>query len=243
MKIDFFDLPIINESLEDLITSEKVIPSIISCVNAWSFYCFHKRVRFHVALQNSYNLPDGISIVWGVFLTKKQSLKRITGIDVLSFFLEHSNQLKIQRVMFLGSSEKVLLKIKEKTKKTFPDLIFNFISPPFKDEFTKNDLRSIHKVIEEFRPQIIFVGLSAPKQEIFTDKHLKYLSSIKYICNIGAAFEYYAGTEMRAPLYIQKLYMEGVFRYLFHPFRHFLKDIRSIPFIFYKVLKYRIKSK
>ena len=105
------------------------------------------------------------------------------------------------------------------------------------------DFESIEKDITDFKPQLIFVGLSAPKQEIFTDIHLKHLSSIKYICNIGAAFEYYAGTEIRAPLWIQKMRMEGVFRYLFHPIRHFLRDMRSIPFLFFKVLQYKINRK
>jgi N-acetylglucosaminyldiphosphoundecaprenol N-acetyl-beta-D-mannosaminyltransferase len=243
MKFDFIGLPIFDENLSVLITKVALRPSVISCVNAWSFYCYHKQTRFQQAVQNSFNLPDGISIVWGSYLTNKQHLKRITGIDVLYFFLVHAKELAIQRIMFLGSSEKVLFKIKEKATQFFPDLEFSFVSPPFKDEFSLMDVESIQKDIVDFKPQLIFVGLSAPKQEIFTEEHLKHLSSIKYICNVGAAFEYYAGTEMRAPLLIQKMWMEGVFRYLFHPVRHFLKDIRSIPFLFYKVLKYRSDNK
>ncbi len=243
MKFDFIGLPIFDESLSVLIAKEALPPSVISCVNAWSFYCYYKQTRFQQVVQNSFNLPDGISIVWGSYLTDRQHLKRITGIDVLYFFLEHAKESAIQRIMFLGSSEKVLFKIKEKATLSFPDLMFIFVSPPFKDEFNQNDVENIQKVIAEFKPQLIFVGLSAPKQEIFTEEHLKHLSTIKYICNVGAAFEYYAGTEMRAPLLIQKMRMEGVFRYLFHPIRHFLKDTRSIPFLFYKVLKYRSDNK
>lgn len=243
MYIDFLGLSIWGESLRNTATSGSDRPYIVSCVNAWSFYCYHKKARFRLSLQNSFNLPDGISIVWGSFLTDKQHLKRITGIDVLFFFLEHAKESAIERIMFLGSSEKVLFKIKEKAIHSFPDLEFSFVSPPFKEEFNHNDIDTIHKAISIFQPHLILVGLSAPKQEIFTHDHLQNIPSIKYICNIGAAFEYYAGTEVRAPLFVRKIYLEGVFRYLFHPIRHFKKDIRSIPYLIYKVLAFRFAKK
>ncbi len=244
MKIDLLGLPICNKSLSTLIKKRLPTspPTIINCINAWSFYCYHTQARFHEALINSYNLPDGISIVWASYLTDKQHLDRITGIDVLTFFMNHTEELSIQRIMFLGSTEKVLFKIKQKLTISHPDLLFSFISPPFKEEFKQDDVESIQKDVADFNPQLLFVGLSAPKQEIFTEEHLKYLPSIKYICNIGAAFDFYAGTEMRAPLLIQKIRMEGIFRYLFHPLRHFLKDNRSIPFFLYKVLQHIINK-
>lgn len=237
MNIDFFELPIWNESLTTIVEKEINFPCTISCINAWSFYCYNKQKRYREAISNSYNLPDGISIVWGAYITNNYHLKRITGYDVLVFFLQQAETLNIHRILFLGAAENVLSKIRDKASKTYPDVQFGSISPSFNENFSKRELADIQESINVFNPQLIFVGLSAPKQEIFTNENLLHLKSVKYICNIGAAFEFYAGTEKRASAGLQKMGIEGLYRYLFHPIRHLKKDSKSIPYIIYKLIK------
>jgi len=139
--------------------------------------------------------------------------------------------------MFVGSTEKVQRLIKYKLEKEFPLLESNFVTLPFKESFNENDIRSLKNEISNFKPDVIFVGLSAPKQEIFSHTYLRHLSDVKLICNIGAAFDFFAGTETRAPQWIQNIGFEGLFRTSLNPLKHIKKDLISYPFLIKKIIQ------
>jgi N-acetylglucosaminyldiphosphoundecaprenol N-acetyl-beta-D-mannosaminyltransferase len=178
-----------------------------------------------------------MSIVFASRFIKNIQLKRFTGYDVLIHFLNHNEEYGINKVMFIGSSEKVQQKIAERLKKEYPLIKSVLIMLPYKKAFEENDTIKLKNEINKFRPELIFVGLSAPKQEIFTFQHLKGLKEVKIICNIGAAFDFFAKTEPRAPQWMQNVGMEGVFRTFFHPVKHFKKDIKSYPFLIKKLIE------
>jgi len=173
------------------------------------------------------------------FFLKGGPLKRFTGYDVLLKLLDFNSQYGINKVMFIGSSEKVQKKIGERLKRDYSMLESSLVMLPYKESFQENDTGLLKKEIEKFKPDIIFVGLSAPKQEIFTSQHLIGIKEIKIICNIGAAFEFFAHTEPRAPKWMRKIGMEGLFRAFFHPVKHLKKDIRSYPFLVKKLIQHK----
>lgn len=179
----------------------------------------------------SVNLPDGIIIVWGSKFLYNENLTRLTGFDVLMQVLGNTHDLNLKKLMFVGSTENVLSKIGKRLTSEFPHIDYKTIGLPFRNEFTLTDAQPVIESIQAFSPDAIFVGLSAPKQEKFSYAYLRHFSNVKYIFNVGAAFEFFAGTEPHAPRFISKIGMEGFYRTLFNPVKHLKKDIKSYPYI------------
>ncbi len=242
MLINFCDIPFI-EYLDVEIISRSKHPLIFNCINAWSFYSYYHNPDFKQAVLHGINLIDGAGIAWGASLLNKIHIHRITGFDLMLYMLKHSDLLRIKKVLLLGSSENVLSGIKKRIIKEFPDLEYTFYSPPYKNVFDSMDIDQIYRFIQSNEPDLIFIGLSAPKQEIISLKLIELNSSAKYFCNIGAAFDFYAGTESRAPFFLQKIGLEGLFRTFLNPVKHLKKDIKSYPFLFKKILQYKIYGK
>jgi UDP-N-acetyl-D-mannosaminuronic acid transferase (WecB/TagA/CpsF family) len=87
------------------------------------------------------------------------------------------------------------------------------------------------------------VGLSAPKQEIWSNKNKTAFKGVDIVLNVGAAFDFFAGTETRAPVFIRKIGLEGLFRTLLNPKKHFPKDRKSTGFILKKIFMEKILRK
>ena len=141
-------------------------------------------------------------------------------------------------VLFLGSSEEVLAKIKARAANDFPNVEVHTYSPPYKAEFTAEDNRAMVEVINKVNPAVLFVGMTAPKQEKWAyrlvnpqplkggkngDMHLKNpplgVRGNFHICCIGAVFDFYAETVKRAPQWIINIGLEWLYRLVSEPKR------------------------
>ncbi len=190
-------------------------------------------------------LPDGIGII---ILSKirdgKNSLKkRIAGPDFFIRFNYYANREKL-KYFFMGSTQKTLSKIEEKIKKDFPDIIISGThSPPFGKWDEKTDEEIIRK-INELEPDVLWVAMTAPKQEIWVYKNRDNLNP-KIVAAIGAAFDFYAGTKKRAPEFFRKLGLEWFYRTIKEPLRMGKRYLKGFtPFInyFFRYLIKRIKK-
>jgi N-acetylglucosaminyldiphosphoundecaprenol N-acetyl-beta-D-mannosaminyltransferase len=101
----------------------------------------------------------------------------------------------------------------------------------------------MHQSLQNFKPDIIYVSLGAPKQEIFTNQHLRGYTDVKFIANIGAALNFFAGTEKRAPKFLQKIGLEGIYRIFIDLKKHLTKDFKSYPFIIKEIIKVKLYEK
>jgi N-acetylglucosaminyldiphosphoundecaprenol N-acetyl-beta-D-mannosaminyltransferase len=99
-----------------------------------------------------------------------------------------------QKAFFLGSSETTLKKIKARTKLKYPNIEMEYFSPPFKSEFSDQDNFEMIRLINLFRPDILFVGMTCPKQEKWAIRNREVLQVGLTIC-IGNVFDWYAGTQ------------------------------------------------
>ena len=98
------------------------------------------------------------------------------------------------KAFFLGSSQSTLQKIKEKANIDYPNIRVGYFSPPFKPEFSDEENALMVEKINAFQPDILFVGMTCPKQEKWAIKHRKKLNAGLAIC-IGNVFDWYAGTQ------------------------------------------------
>lgn len=227
--------------------------ALINTINAHSFNTAQKDKAFAEALsKGDYLIADGASIVkacrW--LKAKSQPKERIAGWDMFSFEMNalerKSGELSVKseklKVMFLGSSEKVLSLIRERAAIDYPHLEVVTYSPPYKPEFSKEDNQAMIKAINEANPDLLWIGMTAPKQEKWTYEHWNELDIHCHCGTIGAVFDFYAGTAKRAPLWWQKHSLEWLHRLLSEPKRMWRRYLVGNPLFLWNILKEKMAT-
>ncbi len=203
---------------------------LINTIYAYSYVVAQRDDLFAQALVNcDYLMPDGASIVMACrwLKAKSQPKERIAGWDLFAFEMGRINvNLNIndnhngkKRVMFLGSSERVLTLIRERAAVDYPNLEVVTYSPPYKPEFSDEDNQAMIRAINDANPDLLWIGMTAPKQEKWTYQHWDKLNIHCHCGTIGAVFDFYAGTAKRAPMWWQKHALEWLYRLLMEPRR------------------------
>jgi N-acetylglucosaminyldiphosphoundecaprenol N-acetyl-beta-D-mannosaminyltransferase len=212
----FYDYTIFNGTLNSLVRRidsacklKKFNPIIINCLNPHSYIISLKDHIFRKSLLNTnLNLIDGVGIyLYLKFFTKLNRVNRITGYCIFEKLIN-----KNLSFFFLGGDYNTASLIKKKLKKKN----IQVLSPSFTEFFSEKENKNIVKKINKFKPNILFVGMTAPKQEKWS-----YLNRDKLHCNciinIGAVFDYYAGIYYRAPKFFRNIGIEWFFRLLQKP--------------------------
>ena len=194
---------------------------LINTINAHSYNTARKDSLFAEALmKGDVLIPDGVSIVkackW--IKAKSQPKERIAGWDLFAFEMEKLEK-KGGTVMFMGSSQKVLDLIVKRAAEVYPYLKVVTYSPPYKPEFSDEDNKAIIDAINAANPDLLWIGMTAPKQEKWTYSHWKELDIHCHVGTIGAVFDFFAGTVERAPMWWQEHGLEWLYRLLKEPKR------------------------
>lgn len=215
---------------------------IINTLNPHSYIVSKSDEYFREALKSSDILvPDGIGICLASKILTGKQMSRIAGADVHSSLLGQLQDRK-GKCLYLGSSEATLSLIKKRINAEFPDIIVHTISPPFVDSIFDHDFTSIIDEVNKFEPDVLFVGMTAPKQEKWVH-HFKDQISAKVISTIGAVFDFYAGTTKRAPLWMQKMGMEWIHRSIVSPSRLGVRNFTSNPKFLVDVFLFKLRGK
>ena len=221
---------------------------LINTINAHSFNVAQKDELFAEALsKGGYLLPDGASIVKACQWLKAKSRpkERIAGWDLFAFEMDRLerkcekqmvNGEKL-RVMFMGSSEKVLALIRKRAAVDYPHLEVMTYSPPYKPEFSEEDNSAIIKAINDANPDLLWIGMTAPKQEKWAYANWKELQIHCHVGTIGAVFDFYAGTARRAPMWWQEHSLEWLYRLIKEPKRMWRRYVIGVPLFLLNVLK------
>ena len=216
---------------------------LINTINAHSYNTALKDKLFAEALQRGDALiPDGASIVMACrwLKAKSQPKERIAGWDLFVMEMERLNR-KGGKCFFMGSSEKVLGLIKEQTKTVYPNITVETYSPPYKPEFSEEDNRAIIEAINRADPDLLWIGMTAPKQEKWTYTHWDELKIRCHTGTIGAVFDFFAGTVERAPEWWQKHSLEWLYRLLKEPKRMWKRYIIGNTLFLWNVGKLMMK--
>ena len=216
---------------------------LINTINAFSYDNARKDVLFSEALQKGDVLiPDGISIVKACrFLNaKSQPKERIAGWDLFEYEMGKLNRVG-GKVMFLGSSDAVLNLIRHRVAEKYPKIEVDTYSPPYKPEFSDEENEAMISAINHSNPDLLWIGMTAPKQEKWAYTHLDRLDVHCHIGTIGAVFDFFAGTVKRAPERWQRVGMEWLYRLLSEPRRmwrrYFIGNAKFIYYIMVEKIK------
>ena len=209
---------------------------LINTINAFSYDNARKDVLFSEALQKGDVLiPDGISIVKACrFLNaKSQPKERIAGWDLFEYEMGKLNRVG-GKVMFLGSSDAVLNLIRQRVAEKYPKIEVDTYSPPYKPVFSDEENEAMISAINHSNPDLLWIGMTAPKQEKWAYTHLNRLDVHCHIGTIGAVFDFFAGTVKRAPERWQRVGLEWLYRLLSEPRRMWRRYfIGNAKFIYY----------
>jgi N-acetylglucosaminyldiphosphoundecaprenol N-acetyl-beta-D-mannosaminyltransferase len=210
---------------------------LINTINAHSYNTAQKDKDFQNALLKSYALlPDGISVIWAMRILKGEKLQKIAGNDLFYYEMQRLN-LVGGKCFFLGSSDEILQTIRQRAAKEYPNVQVYAYSPPYKLEFSEEENRKMIDAVNAVEPMVLFVGMTAPKQEKWAYQNFDRLL-VGHVCCIGAVFDFYAGKVKRAPNWMIQIGMEWSYRLIKEPRRMWRRYlIGNAKFIGYVVME------
>ena len=195
------------------------------CVpNAYSTVVANKDKQFQDIINRAeFTIPDGMPLVW-YSKTFNRSLKsRISGFELFSEYSKKMDEREMSCFFLGGKDEAVLENIIKKFKTEFKNIkIVGYYIPPFLNEFKGAEKKKIADYINRTKPDVVWVGMSAPKQEKWISDNIKKLD-IGMACGVGAVFDFYSGEIKRAPGWMQRTGLEWLYRIIADPKRLFKK--------------------
>lgn len=223
----------------DIVTRLPRLPvknkTIINTINPHSFCIAERDIEFKAALKESdFLLPDGIGIVWATKMLKDEKLNKIAGFDIFIYLLEYLERIQ-GTCFFLGASQEALNLIQQKALLEYPNITIASYSPPYKEQFSEKDSQEMCNQVNHFSPDVLFVGMTAPKQEKWVRNH-KHNLNVEITCCIGAVFDFYAGTVERPSQIWIDMGLEWLPRFLKDPVRLAERNLVSTPKFILEVL-------
>lgn len=224
---------------EDLNTINLDKKTIINTINPHSFCVSKSDLLFQDALlESDILLPDGSGIVLAAKILRGKVIKKIAGADIHKHLLEHAEKEK-KKVFYLGAAPSTLKLIEAKLKKEYPNIIVGSYSPPYKPEFSDQDSKKMIEETNNFGPDILFVGMTAPKQEKWVASNKNKLDATITV-SIGAVFDFYAETVERSSPFWINIGLEWLPRLLKEPKRLWRRNFVSTPLFLWYLLKAKV---
>jgi len=170
--------------------------------------------------------PDGMPLVWALRTWEKKQ-NRVYGPNLMLALCGQATRLK-HRVFLYGASQATLDRLQSNLRRRFRGIeIVGAISPPFR-ALTPEEDRAMVAEIQASGAEIVFVGLSTPKQERWMAAHVAALPGV-VMFGVGAAFDFHAGQVKQAPPWIQRSGLEWFFRLAMEPKRLWKRYLLVTP--------------
>ncbi len=202
----------------------------VVCANPHSLVTANSDSDFRTALLSAdLLLPDGAGILLGARLLGLDITERIAGMDFFMEFSQVANARGGARYFFLGSTPRVLDALKDRLARDFPNIVLaGTYSPPFATTFSAEQDSAMVQAINASGANVLWVGMTAPKQEKWIHQHLAQLQPA-VVGAVGAVFDFYSGSKKRAPQWICDLGLEWLPRFLREPGRLWRRNFVSTP--------------
>ena len=215
----------------------------LATINPHSYAVALHRPDFRNALNAAdWLIPDGVGVVLASRILGGEIRQRVSGPDIFYGLHDFMQKSENYSVFFLGSTEETLAEIGKRMSKDWPNIrIAGTYSPPFKHAFSDEDIEQMIKSINAARPDVLWIGLTAPKQEELVNRILPQLN-VRFAAAVGAVFDFYAGRVKRSHPVFRRLGLEWLPRLMQEPRRLWRRTIVSAPIFLWHVLHSRFKS-
>lgn len=215
----------------------------ISATGAHGMIMAIKEPEFRKTLNSFYwNLPDGMPGVWVGRLKGAKNIDRCYGPDFFKLVFQRSAQVPVKHFL-CGGKEGIADELKKAVSDKFMNNnVVGTYCPPFR-ELSDDEFEELGRQINESKANIVWIGLSTPKQEKFASRLAKY-TSVNFIVTVGAAFDFHTDRVKQAPGWMQQLSLEWFFRLMMEPKRLYKRYMEIVPlFIYYNALEMFSKKK
>lgn len=177
-------------------------------------------------------VPDGMPLVWLSRMAGSCRVGRVYGPDLMLACCEPAGR---RRHFFYGGAAGVAEQLAARLRQRFPELVVaGTLSPPFR-ALTEAESQEVIQCINRTSPDIVWVGLSTPKQEQWMAAQRDRLEA-PVLIGVGAAFDFHAGLKRQAPRWMQRSGLEWLFRLLSEPRRLWRRYLLNNPVFVWRVL-------
>ena len=200
----------------------------ISATGAHGLVTAFKEPEFKTVLDSfHWNLPDGMPGVWVGKLKGATQMTRCYGPDFFRDVFEGSAATPINHFL-CGGQEGVADELKAAVGRKFGNYrVVGTFCPPFR-EMSDNEFRQLAQTINQSGANIVWIGLSTPKQERFA-RRLAQWTHVNFIVTVGAAFDFHTDRVAQAPGWMQQLSLEWFFRLTKEPKRLYRRYLEVVP--------------
>jgi len=177
--------------------------------------------------------PDGIAPVLVARLRGYRKVQRAPGMDIMLEFFRRSNQRSYSSY-FYGDTDATLTALREKVEREYPGhRVVGLFAPPFRN-LTPDEDNEVIERINAARPDVLWVGLGMPKQDVWIYERLHRLH-VPVAIGVGAAFGFAAGTVERCPQLIGRMGFEWAYRFLREPRKLWRRDLIDGPTFLFRL--------
>ena len=177
-------------------------------------------------------LADGHPMIWASHLLRQPLPERVAGSELVPKLFDSFQESGELKVFLLGAAEGVAFRAAENMKKQWPRVkTVGIYSPPLGFEKDDEENQRILNLIAQVKPDVVVVGLGAPKQELWVHKHYRQMEAKTALC-VGATIDFLAGEKKRAPVWMQRSGIEWLHRMCSEPKRlvkRYAKDAWIFP--------------
>jgi N-acetylglucosaminyldiphosphoundecaprenol N-acetyl-beta-D-mannosaminyltransferase len=236
--LQFHHIPIYSKNLQnavdefvDLVTASNPPSKSSHCISTTGAHGLveaHKDLSFEALLSKFFwNLPDGTPLVWWGRLKGYSKIDRCYGPDFFAAIMQATSGLELAH-FFCGGKAGVAEELKQAVEIKWNNKnVTGTYSPPF-SPMQEVDWDNLVAKINQSAAQIIWIGLSTPKQEKFAFELAKRVK-VRYFITIGAAFDFHTGRLAQAPRWMQRSGLEWFFRLCKEPRRLWKRYIEIVP--------------
>lgn len=238
-KVDFLGLKInpwgfqtFLERIEENIISRKHYQQVSSVNGAIAVYA-QKNGELKRAINNSFYVnADGMSVVWGMRFLGHKVPERVSCPELFDKLITLCEK-KGYRPFFLGADKNIVHKAVENLKTEHPGLEF----AGFRDGyFSKDEEEEVALEIKNAKADMLFLGIPSPKKELFVEQYIETMN-VPFTFGVGGVFDIIAGKTKRAPLWMQKIGFEWLYRLIQEPRRMWKRYmVTNTLFIYYVLL-------
>jgi N-acetylglucosaminyldiphosphoundecaprenol N-acetyl-beta-D-mannosaminyltransferase len=184
--------------------------------------------------------PDGMPLVWLAHIDGRRRVERVYGPDLLLECCRRSVETKASH-FFYGGAEGIAERLADRLTARFPGLtVAGAYCPPFRP-LTRDEDDRLVDTINAANPDIVWVGLSTPKQERWMAAHIGRLHA-PVLVGVGAAFDFHAGVKRQAPRWMQRSGLEWTFRLATEPRRLWRRYLVNNPSFVLQVARERLRN-
>ena len=238
--VEILNIPFINMKKEDILkileqrVAENKKTYVVTANAEIVMYAKENVSYFNIITKADYIVPDGIGVVKGAQILKKEIKERVPGIELMVDLLKIANKFN-QKVYFYGAKNEVIEKMIKRIKSDYPNI--NIVG--YSNGYINDSDNKITDEIINLEPDYVFVAKGAPLQDEWINKVIQKTNKGLFM-GVGGSFDVLAGEVKRAPEIWQKLNLEWLYRIAGDPKRW--KRSMALPKFVIEVLKLRISK-